>query len=112
MAKVRRGRMVESCILDEDGVAGWDGSGARRVLMRGGLFGRRYVWKEVCLRGLGPDMMGGLGALYDCVSLLSSTGLVLLGDAGSRFYDLNILLDGPIMTPRTMPSQLDAYLLP
>ena len=28
MAKVRRGRMVESCILDEDGVAGWDRLGA------------------------------------------------------------------------------------
>lgn len=57
-------------------------------------------------------MMRGLEALYDCSSLLSSTGLVLLGNAGNRFYDLNILLHGPVMTPRTMPSQLDASLLP
>ena len=37
MAKARRGRMVESCILDEDWLAGWD------RWMRGGLFGIKYV---------------------------------------------------------------------
>ena len=29
IAKARRGRTVENCILDEDGVAGWDGLGAK-----------------------------------------------------------------------------------
>ena len=57
-------------------------------------------------------MMRELGALYDCSSLLSFTDLVLLGNARNRFYDLNILLDGPPMTTRTMPSHLDAYLIP
>ena len=49
-------------------------------------------------------MMRELGALYDSSSLLSFTDLVLLGHATSRFYDLNILLDGPAMTSRTMPN--------
>ena len=57
-------------------------------------------------------MVRGLGGFYECSSLLSSTGLGLLGNAGGRLYDLNILLGGPVMTPRTMPSQLDAYHLP
>ena len=37
--------MVEKCILDEDGVAEWDGLGARGQ----SLDERRTVWKEVCL---------------------------------------------------------------
>ena len=57
-------------------------------------------------------MMRELGALYDCSSLLSFTDLVSLGNTRSRFYDLNILLDGPPTICRTMPSHLDAYLLP
>ena len=57
-------------------------------------------------------MIRGLGALYDGSSLLSLTDLGLFGNAGNKFYDLKILLDGTPMTSRTMPSQLDAYLLP
>ena len=57
-------------------------------------------------------MMRGLGALYDGSSLLSLTDHGLFGNAGSRFYDLKILLDGTPMTPRMMPSQVDAYLIP
>ena len=56
--------------------------------------------------------MRGLGASYDCSSPSSLTDLALLGNAGSKFYDLNILLDGPPTTPRMIPSQLDAYLIP
>ena len=38
--------MVEKCILDEGGIAGWDGLGAGgENLLRGGLFGRKYVYE-------------------------------------------------------------------